>query len=191
MLASRNNYCYVTPDGQDEKHEDTLCAALDTLIPSHCRAELKIKRLQTRLKTKQQYIDKLKLERAAQDTKITFLHWRRDCDEYFTTKDRTAFITIPKARSGCVDRGCMVRKDDRDGVRACRHDIKILLQGSGQYSVAYLRKERLRWHPDKFSRDCASEARHELTRKATFMYSVFEELLAEENKKLDQENRHP
>jgi hypothetical protein len=33
----------------------------------------------------------------------------------------------------------------------CHHFLRAILKESGQYSVDFLRKERLKWHPDKFS----------------------------------------
>lgn len=32
----------------------------------------------------------------------------------------------------------------------CHHQLKKFLMGSGVYDTAWLKKERVRWHPDKF-----------------------------------------
>lgn len=32
----------------------------------------------------------------------------------------------------------------------CNHQLSKLLMGSGEYELGWLKKERLRWHPDKF-----------------------------------------
>jgi hypothetical protein len=32
----------------------------------------------------------------------------------------------------------------------CHHKLKVFLMGSGVYDIAWLKKERVRWHPDKF-----------------------------------------
>jgi hypothetical protein len=77
------------------------------------------------------------------------------------------------------------RKNIEGGVRACKHDIERLIRGSGQYSLAWLRKERLVWHPDRFGQKCDVDFRSELVKKATTLYAIFEELLHEA---MEQEN---
>ena len=37
-----------------------------------------------------------------------------------------------------------------DKITACHHDLEKMLKGSGGYNVEWLKKERMRWHPDKF-----------------------------------------
>lgn len=36
-------------------------------------------------------------------------------------------------------------------LKLCHHELERTLRGSGSYSEAWLKKERLRWHPDKFA----------------------------------------
>jgi len=38
-----------------------------------------------------------------------------------------------------------------DSLRCCHHDLERTLHGSGKFSQAWLKKERLLWHPDKFA----------------------------------------
>jgi len=63
---------------------------------------------------------------------------------------------------------------------ACRHDVERFLRSSTVYSYAWLRRERLFWHPDRFAQRCDPDFRKELTQKATEMYQIYEELIEQE-----------
>lgn len=55
---------------------------------------------------------------------------------------------FPKIQpSGCKKGKCL--KGELLG--CCHHDLQVVLQSSGEYSAAMLKKERNLWHPDKFS----------------------------------------
>ena len=53
----------------------------------------------------------------------------------------------PKMSVVCTQKHCM----KADSLRCCHHDLERTLHGSGKFSPAWLRKERLLWHPDKFA----------------------------------------
>lgn len=45
----------------------------------------------------------------------------------------------------------------------CNHQLKEFLMGSGVYDTARLKKEKVRWHPDKFpGRDAVGALAQEL-----------------------------
>jgi hypothetical protein len=73
----------------------------------------------------------------------------------------------------------MARKLDT-GLLACEHDVEKFLRSDDQYSVSWLRKERLIWHPDKFGQRCDPDFRRELQKKATEFYAIFQSLIAQE-----------
>lgn len=37
-----------------------------------------------------------------------------------------------------------------DKLGFCQHQLRELFMGSGEYEMVWLKRERLRWHPDKF-----------------------------------------
>ena len=73
----------------------------------------------------------------------------------------------------------MARKHDTRFL-ACEHDVERALRADEEYSIAWLRRERLVWHPDMFGKRCHPESRTELQRMATEMYAIYESLIARE-----------
>lgn len=120
-------------------------------------------------------------EKELEEVRFAYRMWKKTCDRYFALKKRTTFAETPEPVEVCKDRGCASRRQELDSIGTCKHDVESILRGSGQYNIAFLRKERLRWHPDKFARSCDPSARQELAAKATQMYAIMEELIAEEN----------
>jgi len=92
------------------------------------------------------------------------------------TLRRPDFPQPPAQICTCQLAGCVQRKTDK-GLRACRHDMEKLLRASGEYSMAWLRKERLAWHPDRFARRCAPGSREVLVGMATEMFEIYDELI--------------
>lgn len=70
--------------------------------------------------------------------------WAKACETFF--EDKEAPFPRPH-RYGCKQKRCI----RGDKLNICHHDVEKTLRGSGMYSEKWLRKERLRWHPDKFS----------------------------------------
>jgi methylenetetrahydrofolate dehydrogenase (NADP+)/methenyltetrahydrofolate cyclohydrolase/formyltetrahydrofolate synthetase len=60
-----------------------------------------------------------------------------------------------------------------EGVGICAHDLKVLLAGSGDYSVAWLKDARNQWHPDRFGWYCAAESVGPLKAKAEQMFVLY------------------
>lgn len=122
------------------------------------------------------------------DKKYTRLYaeWKTECEKVFSSAlPRRTFPHPPSEGYSCVKAVCLSRKGLESDIRACKHDMERILRGSGRYSVAWLRKERLSWHPDRFGLKCDPDFRTELVKKATAMYATFEELLREESSRED------
>jgi len=68
--------------------------------------------------------------------------WMQACTLFFADPD-TPFPSPP--HSSCRGTNCI----RGDTLKACHHDVEKTLGGSPAYSEVFLKKERLRWHPDK------------------------------------------
>jgi hypothetical protein len=55
------------------------------------------------------------------------------------------------------------------------------------YSLVWLRKERLNWHPSRFANRCDVDYRKDLKRKAAEFYAIYE-LLVDQEKVKEGEN---
>ena len=62
-------------------------------------------------------------------------------------------------------------------IKACRHDVEVMLRASGLYEYEWLRQERIRWHPDRFGRLCAEEWREDGKRMAEEMFKIVDALM--------------
>jgi hypothetical protein len=92
--------------------------------------------------------------------------WARYCEQQ--TRDRTKYgenyatlhhelrafqadhisNPFPKPPSyGCHRKDCM----QAEKLKICHHELELCMRGSGCYSVAWLKKERAMWHPDRFA----------------------------------------
>lgn len=183
-------YCYDIPDSLDEENEEAICGVLDsfgdaTTIASHKagRAVNRRKRLQEDLKKRKERLDEA---RKAQQAKATYQTWSKQCELYFaSTEPRTVFKHPPQSICQCREVVCISYKQAEGSIGACRHDMEALLRASGQYTLTWLKKDRLKWHPDQFGKKCDSIFRTELSQKSTQMYSLYEELIAIEVEKLE------
>lgn len=95
----------------------------------------------------------------------------------------TNFPYLPKEIDICDEPDCVARKSRKEAVGACQHDLEMLLRVSGKYSERWLRKQRERWHSDKFVGKTKSSggAPEMLNRKANEMFSLFTELIEAES----------
>ncbi|KAF2443195.1 hypothetical protein P171DRAFT_391327 [Karstenula rhodostoma CBS 690.94] len=91
----------------------------------------------------------------------------------------TSFPYPPSALTTCPLPVCALQKADPAGLRACKHDVEHLLRGSGEYGYEWLKKERLRWHPDRFGRLCEEGWREEGRRVSEEMFKIIDILLGE------------
>ncbi|KAL9130494.1 MAG: hypothetical protein Q9217_001314 [Psora testacea] len=120
-------------------------------------------------------------EALLEELQLQYVIWSTKCDAMFrSTKPIIDFPHLPVDVCACAQESCLRRKTEI-GLLACRHDVEKLLRASGQYSVAWLRLERLAWHPDKFGRKCSHAHKLELQKLSTELYAIFEELIASES----------
>jgi len=66
------------------------------------------------------------------------------------------------------------------GSGLCVHNLEVVLRGSGKYSVEFLKKERLMWHPDRFAQFCLPEFAELLCAEAAQVFKLYGVLLEQE-----------
>lgn len=88
-----------------------------------------------------------------------------------------AFPYLPPAITVCALPSCELLKSDPLSIKACRHDVEMLMRASGLYSYEWLRQERLRWHPDRFGRLCEESWREEGKKMAEEMFKIIDALM--------------
>jgi hypothetical protein len=72
--------------------------------------------------------------------------WHKDAQKFLD--DETGTVPFPKPFTrGCTRTDPCVRGEM---LGVCHHDVEHVLRNAREYGDVYL-KERLRWHPDKFS----------------------------------------
>jgi hypothetical protein len=113
--------------------------------------------------------------------RISYLDWSGRCQRLLGgSAPITTFPYLPTDVCTCDDPICGPRKIEKK-LLACQHDVEKLLRASGQYSLEFLSKERLPWHPDKFGRKCSDAPNKvELLMQTTEMFSMFQVLIAAE-----------
>jgi hypothetical protein len=101
--------------------------------------------------------------------------WASACADFFVDPHASARkFPIPKSLKFCTKSVCI--KGEKLGI--CHHQLKELLRGSGLYDAGWLKKERLRWHPDKFP------GREEVKGLAQEMFQMFQRLIDGDNIKI-------
>lgn len=88
-----------------------------------------------------------------------------------------AFPYLPPAITICSLPSCELLKADALSIKACRHDVEVLMRASGLYSYEWLRQERLRWHPDRFGRLCDESWREDGKKMAEEMFKIIDALM--------------
>jgi len=115
-----------------------------------------------------------------------YASWKADYTKHFNSgKLLTIFPMPPRKACFCTETSCLLRKNEEGSLMACRHDIERLLRASGQYSLSWLRKESLEWHPDRFGLRCDVDVRAILRGKSTQLFVIFGELIDAEKEKED------
>lgn len=195
----RHEYDISNSASPDEAEEEGLCSTLDHITYSATDVlQRKIKRLEARLSSRDatvaerdKKIQQLEQEKVVVPGRVIYAIWKRICDKYFAMDKHTSFIDSPFLLQRCQDLGCVARKKDNRNIKVCKHEMEVVLRGSGQYNIKFLRTERLRWHPDQFARKCEILAKQQLPAKAAQMFAIMEELIAEEVSRAGPENTKP
>ncbi|KAE9379540.1 hypothetical protein N431DRAFT_553721 [Stipitochalara longipes BDJ] len=94
--------------------------------------------------------------------------WSSFCTAFFANPNASAdYFPIPRDFKPCHAKGCI--RGDKLGF--CHHQLKALLMGSGELKLVWLKRERLRWHPDKFP------GREEVSTLAQEMFQMLQRLI--------------
>ncbi|KAF1925240.1 uncharacterized protein M421DRAFT_424042 [Didymella exigua CBS 183.55] len=88
-----------------------------------------------------------------------------------------AFPYLPPIVTICALPSCELLKTESLSIKACRHDVEMLMRASGLYSYEWLKQERLRWHPDRFGRLCDESWREEGKKMAEEMFKIIDALM--------------
>lgn len=178
-MKEPSHYCYCASPGSVED----LGTAVASLVSEIRQKQLKEAREQEAREEKARRDQEHRGKRAEQERirKALYHHyvsWRSRYEAAILChRTLTTFPHLPVAVCTCMKTSCTISKAHEEGLKACQHDVEKLLHASGNYSLQWLRKERLQWHPDKFARRCEPDFRRELDRKATEMYAIFEVLI--------------
>lgn len=101
----------------------------------------------------------------------TFAQWTTSVDLFLAADppitDPAKFPRPGRRGATCTARRCM--RGEKLGV--CVHQVEAVFRQNGQYSRDWLKRERLRWHPDKFS------ARPEIAALAQELFQMFQHLI--------------
>lgn len=86
-------------------------------------------------------------------SKAEYLAWKMMCDTFFNSyRDESIRTTrFPIVNNGICPDLSYSKCLQADNLRCCVHDLERILQGGGRCNSGILKKERLRWHPDRFS----------------------------------------
>lgn len=178
---SDNGYGYKVPEDPEE-----LCETLDASAPKTVRAARRKERGEVKLRRELREVAALKeqLQQERWQAKLSkaYYVWKTDTDSCMSpiAPPLTKFPQMPADVCTCEELTCKFEKERDGGLAACEHDLEQVLRASGKYNRDWLRKERLRWHPDQVVRRCSPEVRDLLTKQTTAMYAQFEVLIANE-----------
>ena len=117
-----------------------------TVKPEKTEQESKQKRRQKeKSKKREAKKEEQRQEQIASTLKaqLHFQTWSQACHNFFANSSQP-FPQTPTY--GCKENRCI----KGELVSACHHDMERTMIGSGCYSKDWLKKERLKWHPDKF-----------------------------------------
>ncbi|KUJ13823.1 uncharacterized protein LY89DRAFT_672104 [Mollisia scopiformis] len=107
-------------------------------------------------------------EQVVPDASEEYVEWNANCKEFFAAEtikdlfDEEVSFPVIKAEVCGHTRDCV--RGEKLGI--CHHDVLRVLRGSGVHVegeqwIERLKRERLRWHPDKFVRKMGTEFKDE------------------------------
>ncbi len=113
---------------------------------------------------------------------LQYYLWQTACeDDILKKKVLTTFPHLPNSVLFCKDISCKAFKEEQGSLRACQHDVERFFRASRVYDYAWLKKQRLAWHPDRFGQRCDPDYRKELQRKAEQLFQILEMLIERES----------
>ncbi|KAH0836065.1 hypothetical protein AYO21_02706 [Fonsecaea monophora] len=101
----------------------------------------------------------------AKESSVTFQKWYRHTQTCLADKPNLQEFPFPPIAS------CTKCKDKAVQGRPCHHAIAEFFQQSPKYSRQWLRRERKRWHPDKFS-----QCSRTISQSAEDVFKIVQEL---------------
>ncbi|KAG4427931.1 hypothetical protein IFR05_016587 [Cadophora sp. M221] len=151
-------------------------------IPSNVRAsDPKQNGTQTKVKVKTQETEiweTIESLLAASSTSPPYADWSRACDKFFSDKSGTTSFPnpapfLPKGAK-CREKTCV--RGEELGV--CHHELRSLFKGNERFALSWLKRERLRWHPDRFAgRIGRGEDKREARELAKEMFRLVQRLV--------------
>lgn len=178
---SDNGYSFRVPEDPED-----ICETLDASAPKAVCAARRKERREEKLRRERREVaalkEQLQQERWQAKLSKTYYMWKTETDSCLSTTapPLPEFPQLPADVCTCEELTCKFEKEKEGGLAACEHDLEQVLRASGKYSRDWLRKERLRWHPDQVARRCSPEVRDLLTKQTTTMYAQFEVLIVNE-----------
>ncbi|KAK8091109.1 hypothetical protein PG994_000614 [Apiospora phragmitis] len=189
-MSNPDHYVFSNSDhdyGRNVPEDDEeLCKILDTSAPEAVRERRLKERAGRKLRRELREVAELKaeLEQKIWRAKLAehYYVWKTDVDSSLSPSapPLAQFPQLPDEVCTCEELACKFEKAKEGGLAACEHDLEQVLRASGKYSRDWLRKERLRWHPDQIAKKCDPTMRDLLIKQATTMYAQFEVLIANE-----------
>jgi hypothetical protein len=131
----------ASPNGNNSEFEELLQSILDS--------EESLRELEERiLQNENTFLEeRLQFEevRLPQRSRIIYVAFHRALRKFHSNCQANSFPSILPSRCSLTD--C----EKNELLAYCHHDLEYVLWQSGQDSEAFLKQERLLWHPDKFS----------------------------------------
>lgn len=109
-----------------------------------------------------------KKARKTHDTRLFFQNWQRDIKYFF---DNIGTVeNFPEPRIGrCTEFQIYIERGHKEWLlKICEHSLRAFLLTSG-FDKEALRQERIRWHPDRLTRNSAQDG---MVKKATAMFQM-------------------
>lgn len=124
-------------------------------------------------------------DRMHMEPRTAYTHFVADVGKLLRAGGLRVFPNLSNYMNACTRDAC---QDKGEGPGICIHDLYTLLQGSGKYTLEFLKSERNKWHPDRFARYCDPAHRAGLVKKAQALFVLFGVLMERIEK--EQQERH-
>lgn len=117
-------------------------------------------------------------ERPQENPRDAYARYKADVEQRLGVGNVRVFPALHKyVLQSCSKEMCGPARQDTKQLGICIHELRALMDGSGEYSPELLRRERVKWHPDRFVRYCDPAYREVLREKAQMMFVLFGVLL--------------